>query len=201
MSPIPATPPQSTSYAQRLVALEGKWWKRVLDVQAPFRLHLRMLQPGHVLDVGCGIGRNLTHLRGDGVGVDMDPEAVAIARARGLRAFSADEFPGVPEAALDHYDSLLVAHVLEHMSPDDAAALVRSYAAYVRPGGQVILIVPQQAGFRSDPTHVTFVDFGGLERIAEAAGLRVTRRYSFPFPAVTGRVFLYNESVLLARKP
>jgi hypothetical protein len=38
-------------------------------------------------DVGCGLGRNLGHLDGNGVGVDHNAESVAIAQSRGLRAF------------------------------------------------------------------------------------------------------------------
>ena len=47
-------------------------------------LDLRRLHLGLTLDVGCGLGRNLYALRG--VGVDHNPEAVAVAaaNARGL---------------------------------------------------------------------------------------------------------------------
>ena len=50
------------------------------------------LSPRSVLDVGCGIGRNLHHLDGNGVGVDLNPHSVQVARQQGLTAYTTDEF-------------------------------------------------------------------------------------------------------------
>ena len=67
-------------YTERLVRLQRAPWKRWLDVQAPYRWNLRRLHPGFTLEVGCGIGRNLEHLRGHGVGLDHNAHSVAAAR-------------------------------------------------------------------------------------------------------------------------
>src|SRR5438477_5904865 len=103
---------RGADYADRLVSLQQVWWKRLLPVQAPYRWNLRRLKLGSTLDVGCGIGRNLIHLGGDGVGIDHNPSSVAVARAAGLRAFTPEEFLASPFAAPRSFDSLLVAHVL-----------------------------------------------------------------------------------------
>jgi hypothetical protein len=71
----------------------------------------------------------------------------------------------------------------------------------VRAGGKVVFICPQERGWRTDPTHVRFVDFDDLEETCRLAALQVDRRYSFPFPRWAGRVFPYNEFVLVARVP
>lgn len=188
------------SYANRLRAAEGVWWKRLLDVQRPYRSHLRRLQPGFVLDVGCGLGRNLAHLDGHGVGVDPNTAAIAECRARGLTAFTPDELSASPYADGAQFDTLLISHVLEHMERAQAIELVQRYAPRVKPGGRAIFITPQEAGFRSDPTHVELVDLEGLAAIASAAGFERVSAYSFPFPRRVGRVFRYNEFVLIARK-
>jgi SAM-dependent methyltransferase len=147
-----------------------------------------------VLDVGCGIGRNLGHLEGRGVGVDHNPTSVAEARRRGHEAWTPDEFAARPGA----FDSMLVAHVLEHVTAADGDNLLAGYLPYVRSGGRVVLITPQQRGFASDPTHVRWVDLDELTRTARRLGLTTRRRYSFPLPRVAGRVFTYNEFVLVA---
>ena len=188
-------------YAARLTRLESSAWKRLLNVQAPYRWNLRRLQLGRVLDVGCGIGRNLGHLDGNGVGVDHNPDSVAIARQRGLTAYVPQDFLGSPEAREGGFDSMLVAHVLEHLDADAADELLRTYLPFVRPGGRVVLITPQEVGYRSDETHVRFVDAEGLRRQAHSLGLAVTRSYSFPLPRLAGRVFAYNEFVVVAERP
>jgi SAM-dependent methyltransferase len=188
----------SRAYAERLARVPA--WKRWLDVQAPYRWNLRRLELGFTLDLGCGTGRNLAHLRGQGVGVDHNPHAVATARARGLEAYTAEEFRRSLHARPGRFDALLAAHVLEHMLLAQATALVGEHLPYVRPTGRVVLITPQEAGFASDPTHVAFTGFAELGGVLAALGLTLERRYSFPLPRFAGRFFPHNEFVLVARK-
>jgi SAM-dependent methyltransferase len=192
---------EEAAYAERLERLSAARWKRWLDVQAPYRWHLRRLRLGRVLDVGCGIGRNLLHLRDRGVGVDPNPHAVLRAQQRGLTAYTPERLAVAPEAAPGSFDALLLSHVLEHMSFAEAVDLVRRYLPYLRPGGRTVLITPQEAGFASDPTHVAFHDFAALAALERELGLRAERAYSFPFPRPAGRLFRYNEFVSLARRP
>jgi 2-polyprenyl-3-methyl-5-hydroxy-6-metoxy-1,4-benzoquinol methylase len=196
-----ATSTRDTEYADRLQGLQTVWWKRILPVQAPYRWNLRRLHLGLVLDIGCGVGRNLENLGGRAVGVDHNPKSVEFARQSGYTAYTADEFPTSAYARPGTFDSLLLAHVLEHMSEPDAIALVREYLPFVRDGGNVVLITPQERGFRSDPSHVEFMDDVRLARIASALDLRVARRYSFPFPRSFGKLFVYNEFVVVAQLP
>jgi len=186
-------------YADRLVARGDKWWKRLLGAQVPYRWNLRRLQPGHTLDIGCGTGRNLDHLGGDGVGVDPNAAGVAIARRQGFVAYTPDEFLISPDARPASFDTLLFAHVLEHLPEGGAAELVTRYLPYLRPAGRVILITPQESGYRSDPTHREFLDFDALGHLAGACELSPIRQYSFPLPRWMGRAFRYNEFVVVTR--
>lgn len=189
-----------SDYALRLQRLELSRWKRLLDVQRPYRWNLQRLDLGHVLDIGCGIGRNLVNLDGFGVGVDHNPEAIAVARRRGLTAYTTAEFATSPAAKPAGYDALILAHVMEHVDSPTAEGIVTEYLPYLRPGGRVVFITPQEAGYRSDATHVRFVDLAELRRHAESLGLHVDKAYSFPLPRLVGRVFRYNEFVLVARR-
>ena len=191
---------ESDAYAQRLERLEGAWWKRALDVQRPYRWNLRRLRPGFVLDVGCGIGRNLSHLDGHGVGVDHNHASVATCRARGFTAFTAEEFAATHYARPETFDALLCSHVVEHMTAAEARGLLADYLPFVKAAGRVILITPQERGFASDATHVEFADFACLEALAGDMGLRVDSRRSFPFPRLVGKVFTYNEFVVVAHR-
>jgi len=72
----------SRDYADRLVALEHVWWKRLLNVQAPYQWNLRRRKLGRTLEIGCGVGRNLATLPPGSVGVDHNETSVEVARAR-----------------------------------------------------------------------------------------------------------------------
>jgi 2-polyprenyl-3-methyl-5-hydroxy-6-metoxy-1,4-benzoquinol methylase len=194
--------PSDTShedYARRLEAYQLAWWKRLLNVQAPYQWNLRRLNPGLTLDVGCGIGRNLATLGSGSVGVDHNAASVEIARNRGFVAFTPKEFRTSQYNRPASFDTLLVSHVVEHLTKGEAESLVAEYVDLVRPHGTLLLITPQEAGFRRDLSHRTFMDFAALHALCEAVHARVERQFSFPFPRRVGRVFFYNEFVVLAR--
>lgn len=192
---------EDRDYADRLLAKQDVWWKRALDVQRPYRANLRRQNLGATLDVGCGIGRQLAWLDPGSVGVDHNPHAVAVCRERGLTAYQTGDFLASEHARPDAFDALLLAHVVEHMQRDEALAVIGMYLPFLRPGGRLMLIVPQQVGFRSDPTHVRYVDGPDLAAMARELGLQPGEPWSFPFPSWAGRVFVYNETNLLATRP
>lgn len=189
-----------TEYTARLTERSEAWWKRLLDTQAPYRRNLRRLSLGYFIDIGCGIGRNLANHDGRAVGIDTNPHSVAVARSRGFVAYTPEEVTDAPEARDGAFDSLLFAHVLEHMPRDEAIALIAAYLPFLRTGGRVVIIVPQEAGFRSDPTYVEFLDQTEVAGILAANDLVALRCYSFPFPRRVGRVFKHNETVIVAER-
>jgi SAM-dependent methyltransferase len=191
---------RSSEYADRLRTITGARWKQALDVQRPYRWNLQRQGLGKTLDVGCGIGRNLSNLPPGSVGVDHNAESIAECRARGLTAYTVEEWEAGP-AEPGSFDGLLLAHVIEHVPPSDWVGLMRSYLPYLRPGGTVMFICPQERGYRTDSTHVHFTDGASLVSLAESVGLKVQRSYSFPFPRFAGRVFTYNEFCVVAHKP
>lgn len=96
-----------------------------------------------VLDVGCGVGDFLAIARSRGwrgVGVEISPEAAAVARARGFDVVVGDaldvEFPG------EKFDRVRCAHTLEHVP--DPSRLVRRLADAVRDDGLVTIVVPNR---------------------------------------------------------
>jgi SAM-dependent methyltransferase len=197
-----STNPRDTrgkEYAERLDTLEHRRWKQLFDVQRPYRWNLARLRLGRTLDVGCGIGRNLVNLAGNGVGVDHNAASVAKARARGQDAFTVEGFRASPHAVPGSFDSLLLSHVAEHMSAEEGIGLLQVYLPYVDPRGRLVVITPQEAGYRTDASHVRFVGFDEIHELLRAVGASPERSYSFPFPRPVGRVFAYNEFVVVAR--
>lgn len=199
--PVSGSQTADAEYAERLYRLSNARWKRILDVQRPYRWNLRRLELGRCLDVGCGIGRNLKSLQRGSVGVDHNETAIAICRRQGLAAYTSSEFFQEAIGGLESFDSMLVAHVLEHLDEETSNDLIHDYLPFIKRGGLVVFITPQEVGFRSDSTHVRWVDHIVAGDHAQRAGLVVDRAYSFPFPRKVGKVFIYNEFVTVTHKP
>jgi SAM-dependent methyltransferase len=188
------------AYTERLLRLQTARWKKLLHVQAPYGWNLRRLAPGFTLEIGCGIGRNLLQMGGTGVGTDTNPYSVAVCRERGLTAFTPAEFAVSEYATPGRFDSILLSHVAEHMTHAQLVALLREHVPFLRKNGRVILIAPQEVGYRSDVTHVEFMDFEKLEQVLAEVGFGRERSYSFPFPRWAGKLFVYNEFVVVGAR-
>ena len=185
----------SPEYAERLESLEMARWKQL--VPNPYRWNIRRLATGRVLDIGCGIGRCLVFLDGRGVGVDPNEAAIEVCRRRGLEAYTPAEFAARPAG---QFDSLLCSHVIEHMTHGQGVEMLGAYLPMVRPGGQVLVIVPQEKGHRSDATHVRRVTPADLTRLCNELGLPDPRIRSFPGPSWLGRWFTHNETIAVVQR-
>lgn len=186
-------------YADRLKVLSGAKWKQVLDVQRPYRWNLKRLQLGKTLDVGCGIGRNLGNLSKESVGVDHNEYSIDVAKKAGYNAVTVEDFKkNKRKYGNESFDSMLLAHVLEHMSTADGKRIIKEYLPYIK--DKVVVICPQEKGFTTDETHVNFLNHKAIEDIMTSCGLSVVKSYSFPFHKEVGKVFTYNETVVVARK-
>lgn len=133
-----------------------------------------------VLDIGCGTGDALVHHRARGCtvrGVEADPNAAAIARARGLDIDAAFE-----PARHGAYDVVTLDQVIEHLV--DPIATLRGIHTMLRPGGIVVLATPNAtsavarlAGARwihwHAPYHLHFFTRTSLAHAAERAGLAI----------------------------
>ena len=197
---VPTFKTSEKDYTSRLLNLQSKWWKKVFNVQLPYIYNLKRLNPGYMLDVGCGVGRYLKLKWVKGVGIDHNPHSVECCQAMGLKAYTPNEFANSDEFRPETFDSLLFAHVFEHLNPNESESLLGEYLGLLKPDGKIILMTPQEKGFKSDRTHLEFIDFTGLSKLASAIGWKVSRQYSFPFPRWAGRVFTHNEFVAVLTK-
>ena len=117
---------------------------------------------GKVLDFGCGIGELLATLPVGSMGLEYNQATVAYCRSRGLDVEwydgTADDWclSVVPRGR--QFDSMILSHVLEHL--DEPAEVLQKLLVAGRKLGvrRVLAVVPGRAGFRIDPTHLTFID-------------------------------------------
>jgi hypothetical protein len=190
---------ENQKYTDILMVRSGAGWKKALDVQRPYRWNIGRLDLGKTLDIGCGIGRNLGNLSPESIGVDHNEYSVEVAIAAGYNAVTVDEFKRYKTRfKREGFSSMLLAHVLEHMTTEQGIEIIKEYLPFVK--DKVVIICPQEKGFTTDDTHVNFLRHKDIEDILKACGLEIERSYSFPFPSVVGKVFTYNETVVVGRK-
>jgi SAM-dependent methyltransferase len=130
------------TYQEHYDMEERHWWFRSRR-RIIWALIRRARPPAtpHILDAGCGTGRNLVDFRrlGPAEGVDSSPQAVSFCRRRGL--------DGVHEAAIEQlpfddgrFDLLFATDVIEHLADEGPAlAELRRVAA---PEARLIITVP-----------------------------------------------------------
>ena len=188
-------------YCQRLLSSD-KRWKQILNVQYPYRRSLEKMNLGKTIDIGCGIGRILAWLDKGSIGVDHNPTSVEICLSKNLNAATSEKFGEMTNSnkiGLKCFDNLLLAHVLEHLEDKEQIEIIESYLPYLKNNGGIFVITPQEAGYASDPTHVTFTDFERVREILNELNFEVSSQKSFPFPRAFGKYFKYNEFHTYAR--
>ena len=157
---------------------------------------------GPTIDFGCGAGQLLRRLPPGSMGIELNPHLVDALRAEGLHVLPAHgdmldfDLPGFEG---QRYRSLVIAHVLEHLSKPDEAIL-RLLSACRRLGiRRVVAVVPGEKGFRSDRTHRTFIDAAWLRAhpLPPKSGFRLRKPQYFPGPALLGPYFIFHEMKLV----
>jgi SAM-dependent methyltransferase len=144
---------------------------------------------GPVLDVGCGPGRHLGALARRGVfglGVDLSPVAVELARDRGTVAIVRSIFDEVPGAGTWQTALLLDGNIGIGGSP---ARLLARLNTLLRPGGEVLVELDppyvmtatltatlRASGSESAPFRWARVASCDIESLAEHAALEVLER-------------------------
>ncbi len=135
---------------------------------------------GRLLEVGCGHGAMLSNMQELGwyaEGVDFDPNAIKIAKSRGLNvqlgALKDQYYPS------SSFDAVVMSHVIEHLH-DPRDLLLECYRI-LKVGGRLIIVTPNAAswGHRlygkdwrglEPPRHLHIFNRLTLLKVAEQAG-------------------------------
>lgn len=138
-----------------------------------------------VLDVGCGAGafveRLITDFGVSAEGLESNLAAAESARQRGLLVWSED-IRAFAEAHPAGYDAVCAFQVLEHVP--DLRRFLQAMLTLVRPGGLVVLAVPNQDSFirlatnnvlDGPPHHLTRWTSAVLRKLPDLFPLRLTR--------------------------
>jgi 2-polyprenyl-3-methyl-5-hydroxy-6-metoxy-1,4-benzoquinol methylase len=162
-----------------------------------------------VIDLGCGRGELLRMLADRGaevLGVDLDNEALAACREKGVPVERADLYSFLAAQPDASCDGLFCAHVVEHLPAMRLQELADLAFAKLRPGGVFAMETPNPgclaifAGdFFLDPTHEKPVPSARLHFHLEEAGFgSIETHERHPAPEVFPQLRALAESEELA---
>ncbi|EJM53440.1 class I SAM-dependent methyltransferase [Pseudomonas sp. GM48] len=179
-SPFP-----SSSYGQLAQAESGHWWFRVRNMVVLWALTKKVKPFNSLLEIGCGTGYVLEgisrawpkiELYGSEYfeeGLEHARKRVPAAQFRQLDATLLDE--------IDRYDVVGAFDVIEHIEQDET--VLRNLARAIRPGGSLVLTVPQHRWLWSQvdeyACHVRRYSRAELVAKVQQAGLQVSYTSSF----------------------
>lgn len=164
-----------------------KVYERVksVNLKHKYKLATNGLQPGKLLDIGCGVGDFLhtSEMHGwECIGVEPSEEAKAIAQKRVKgKIITSEELEGFPNGA---FDVITMWHVLEHV--DDLKWQVAQLQRLVKPSGRVIIALPnykcydgqyykEQWAAYDVPRHLNHFNRNVLTKIFKTNGLELVK--------------------------
>jgi SAM-dependent methyltransferase len=109
---------------------------------------LRTTEPGPVLDIGCGgalFGRLLRDAGHQCLGLDFSERAARVGWHRNAVPVAVGDFSYAPFLP-GSFSVITMFHVLEHLY--DPTAYVSAVARYLRPGGKLVVQVPNAASWQ-----------------------------------------------------
>jgi 2-polyprenyl-3-methyl-5-hydroxy-6-metoxy-1,4-benzoquinol methylase len=150
-----------------------------------------------VLEIGCGLGTVTRHLASEVDRVTaLDVSVIAIQTARHRCPARNVTFVGADALAwetAERFDLVLALAVFEHFEPAQRSRFLRNTAAWLAPGGRLVLHVPitrswsasrrksklgmTALDYTGDPTHRSRFSPRSLRRILRADGFAVEREW------------------------
>jgi 2-polyprenyl-3-methyl-5-hydroxy-6-metoxy-1,4-benzoquinol methylase len=165
---------------------------------------------GAILEIGCGEGHFLEKVRNslsvNAEGIEVNRTAVESARRRGLNV-TCDDLRARAATSRAQYDAVCGFQVLEHMP--DPKSFLESCCALLRPGGKLILAVPNANSYLRllrqltdmPPHHTTRWSARTLRSLSATFPLRVDRILFEPLALYHVDDFLEPFASLLDRLP
>jgi SAM-dependent methyltransferase len=196
---LPATPALADQLTDYYQAFEAHFRGEGLDWAAHYSNYqgwidrLPQESGAPCVDLGCGRGEWLQHLRQQGrsvQGVERHPGFVAQCRSAGLPVSQTDALAWLQACGDGQIAALSAFHLIEHLPFPDLFQLIEQAARVLQPGGGILLETPNPENplvgshtFYHDPTHRHPVTPSSLQFLLQHHGfsdVQIVRSNPYP---------------------
>ncbi len=172
----------------------------------------RLMKSGTVLDIGAGQGRNSLYLAGNGfkvtaVDISIDGLEAIQQKTRSWGIAMETQLSDITQIDFaNSYDVIICTHVMHHLSPTEARALIQKIKGYTNPNGLNIISAFTKDGefFRKNPSMNYFFPYTNeLKEIYAKKGWGIPRyieETKTTTELATGRRIPNTSASILVRK-
>lgn len=157
---------------------------------------MRQFSSKPIVDLGCGTGEFLSYLskkKREFSAIDNNPFLVEKCVKNGFKV-KLDDVTTL--ATLGNMDNAVIDNVLEHLDLNQINAFFTSAKSKMNAGGILVVVVPDEKGYKYDPTHKTFVNTTIINQMCEKHGLKLINKFLHPFNlGFMGRILYLNMQV------
>jgi trans-aconitate methyltransferase len=149
-----------------------------------------------VADLGCGLGSFLRFCQKRNIaakGYDNNQNMVELCKQQGLNV----EFASVLEIPDTTLNACFCDNVLEHLTQEEIEQFFAHIKLKMAVGGRLVVVVPGKAGYKTDPTHKTFVTYALMDEVCRRHGLKLAKTFYTPLNYGFVAKFLYLNMLVL----
>ena len=147
-----------------------------------------------ILDIGCSTGNFIIQDPKNMVGIDIDLDAIKIAKKRNLVVFHLKNPRKLPFKN-ETFDNIHCRHVLEHLK--EPLDFMKEIIRVLKKDGKLILMTDKYTKkFWDDYTHQRPYNIKSLEQLAYDSNFRKFKSYNFPAQGVFGIGFLFKHRII-----
>jgi SAM-dependent methyltransferase len=153
---------------------------------------LRQFQEGEILDLGFGTGEFLKFLKlkkRECFGIDSNPYLTKLLQDQGFNV-SLDDITTLSTVKMQ-ISNAITDNVLEHLDEEQILQVFSVLKTKMKKGGVLLVLVPQEKGYKRDPTHKTFVDHNLISRMCKKFDLKLDKYFFHPVNLKAMGRFLY----------
>jgi ubiquinone/menaquinone biosynthesis C-methylase UbiE len=159
---------------------------------------LKLLTGNEFLDVGCGVGIFLSFGSKKSIGLDINPYNIKKINSKGDSKAYLINKDGTFPLKDSSIKTIICDQVIEHI--DDPNMLLSEISRVIKKKGKIIIGLPMEKGFKSDPDHKRFYGIKNIKEITSKFEMKYIFHFYFPlFFKIFGKFFTWQYMYVILK--